>query len=352
MSDTLQRARRVRGFRALWTDGGIILGARGYDLYRLSPDGEEERLGSAPTPSWRRLGARVRVIRHALRLGIHNAWPLRDGSILTVINRAIWKLEPRTGRRRLVERIRHGNKPGFNGLLVCPDERVFYSEYSLNLDRSRPSGVYYSNDNGESFCRVHEFSPGIVKHIHFVQWDPFAECLWLGTGDTNEESRLLTSVDDGQTWEPIGEGSQLWRTVGVVFTPEAVYWGTDAGLDAGDTRNHIVRWDRQTRRAETVQETQGPCHGITRLADGTILLATGVEGGQNEHDRQSHLWCAFDGHFREIAAWDKDIWPAVVQIGTVHFPHGLEKSYKPCLVLLGLKGQGEATWLPEWPPHE
>ena len=173
----------------------------------------------------------------------------------------------------------------------------------------------------------------------------------MGTGDRDAECRMLTSVDGGLTWQPVGEDSQSWRAIGAAFTPEAVYWGMDAGFDAGDTPNHIMRWDRRTREAEAIQEIQGPCYGIAKLADGTILLATGVEGGQNERDRQSHLWCGSDRDFREIAAWDKDIWPAVVQIGTVYFPHGLDNSRKPCLVLLGLKGQGETTWMPEWPCH-
>ena len=345
-------ALRLPGFRALWTDGEAVVGARGYRLCRLDREGREEPLGSVPAPLSRRLLTRVRVTRLGLRLGIHNAWPLRDGSIVTIVSKAIWKLELATGRRRLVERIRHGNKPGFNGLVVCPDGRVFYGEYSLNPGRDLALGVYRSEAAADSFRQVYEFPAGSVRHIHFIQWDPFAACLWMGTGDRNEESRLLTSTDGGSTWESVGEGTQLWRAVGVVFTPEAVYWGTDAGSDAGDTPNVVVRWDRRARRADTIQPLQGPCHGITKLAEGTILLATGVEGGQNEHDRQSHLWRLSDGEFREIAAWKKDFWPAVVQFGVVRFPHGLEESQKPCLVLLGLKGQGEATWIPEWPLHE
>jgi len=70
---TQWRARRLRGFRAFWTDGQSILGAGGYKLYRLNPEGGEEHLGTVPTTFGRRIGAWVRVIRDALRLGIHNA---------------------------------------------------------------------------------------------------------------------------------------------------------------------------------------------------------------------------------------------------------------------------------------
>jgi hypothetical protein len=55
----------------------------------------------------------------------------------------------------------------------------------------------------------------------------------LGTGDADPECRLLRSTDRGESWETVGSGSQLWRAVGITFRPDAVFWGTDAGSDAG-----------------------------------------------------------------------------------------------------------------------
>lgn len=340
--DWLARARRWRGFHALYADGDALVGARGYRLQRLAADGTECTLGSIPAAGWQRLAARLRLLRHGLRLGVLNAWPLADGQILVVTKRTLHKLDPRAGGTRLVRRIRHGNKPGFNGVLVTPAAAVFYAEYSLNPERRLPSGVFRSDDHGETFRAVHEFPAGDVRHIHFIQWDPCGSCLWLGTGDRDAESRILTSHDGGSSWQVVGCGSQQWRAIGLVFTPDAVYWGTDAGLDAGTTPNALMRWDRRTRQVAALHALQGPTHGIARLADGTILLATGVEGGRNEVDRRSHLWALDGSGAREVASWRKDMWPAVVQIGCVHFPHGLGN--RIAMTLVGLRGNGETLW--------
>ena len=253
-----------------------------------------------------------------------------------------------------------GNRPqtacGTSGMGTSRIQRLWsaptnVSSMGIQSESARDQAIgVYSTDAGESFQQIVNFRRAVCIHP-FHQWDPFAKCLWMGTGDRDAECRMLTSVDGGLTWQPVGEDSQSWRAIGAAFTPEAVYWGMDAGFDAGDTPNHIMRWDRRTREAEAIQEIQGPCYGIAKLADGTILLATGVEGGQNERDRQSHLWCGSDRDFREIAAWDKDIWPAVVQIGTVYFPHGLDNSRKPCLVLLGSEGPGRDHVDAGWPCH-
>lgn len=349
--DWLAHAQRFPGFHALYADGDDLLGARGYRLCRLTADGSERTLGVLPAAAWQRIVSHVRFLRHGLRLGVLNARLLADGQALALAKRTIYKLDPVSGDCRLVCRIRHGNKPGFNGVLVTPSGTVFYAEYSLNHERRLPSGVFRSDDHGETFRMVHEFAPGEVRHVHFIQWDPYEACLWLGTGDRDAESRILTSRDGGATWQVVGGGSQEWRAIGVAFAPDSVYWGTDAGLDAGTTPNALMRWDRHAGTVTALQALQGPTHGIARLSDGTILLATGVEGGRNETDRRVHLWALKEGTCREWASWRKDPWPAVVQIGAVHFPHAVECATRPVLVLLGLLGQAETTWLAAGMPN-
>lgn len=295
-----------------------------------------------------RLLAAFRPIRQGLRLGIHNLWPLPDGSLVGVARKVVLKCAPGQSWFRIVNRLRWGNKPGFKGLCVDPQGFVYYAEYARNLDRRLPMALHRSEDGGETYRIVHEFPAGRVRHIHFVQWDPFAHCLWMGTGDADHECSLLRSTDHGEHWDLVGGGSQLWRAVGVVFTSEALYWGSDAGSDAGTETNWIVRYDRHTARARKVQELQGPCHGSGRLKDGTLLVSTGVEGGRNERDAYIHLWSSRDGEsWEELAKWQKDWLPKCVQFGVLHFPHGLETSQRVHFTTLGLSKAGEAHYIGE-----
>jgi hypothetical protein len=285
-----------------------------------------------------------RLPRQLLRLGIHHAWPLKNQGTLAVIKKRAITLDS-SGRQVSLYSIRRGNKPGHKGVCTTPDGTVFLAEYALNNDRSMPISLYRSLDNANSFHEIKEFPAGDIRHLHFVQYDPFSGWLWLGSGDTDKESRIYTSRDSGESWELIGEGSQKWRAICVSFTEDAVYWGTDAGSDAGTHPNWILRWDRKQASAEVVQELQGPCHGSASLCDGFLLVSTGVEGGVNEKDRNAHLWASKDGmHWEEVFSRTKDSLPFILQFGVMRFPPGLEAGNEIAFTCMGLKGEGEVTY--------
>jgi len=320
-----------------------VICSRGYDLI-LWRNFKEHRICRLPSQTWwKGIVQKVRIFRHGLRLGIHNAIPLKDGSFLAIANKRIYKVTA-DGEWRIVENIVNGNKPAFNGLEVTPSGDVFYAEYSMNMNRKQASRLFRSTNQGETFQEIFCFEPGEVRHIHFVQWDPFENCLWMGTGDADLECRILKSFDNGFTWKSLGSGSQRWRALGLAFTNDSVYWGTDAGLDAGDIANEIIQWKRDNGSINVLTSIQGPCHGITKLRDGTIWFSTGVEGGKNEKDDRVHLWAiSKTQNLCEVKSWKKDIWPAVIQISTIHFPHGLSDYNALCMLLMAIKNNPETA---------
>lgn len=339
------------GLRALWTDGSRLLGASGNRIVSFGKDGMAEAISVVGKP-WERAGARVRVVRHFLRLGVHHLVPAGDGALLVGIRKRLLRIEA-SGRVSSTFRFPRGNKPAWRGICVAPDGTVLVAEYALNDTRKLPAMLHRSRDGGRSFEVIHEFRPGEVRHYHFVQWDPYERCLWMGTGDADRECFLFKSTDGGSSWRKVGGGGQLWRAVGVAFRRDALYWGTDAGSDAGTHPNHVVRLDRDTGELRKVLELQGPCHGTAALADGTLVVSTGVEGGRNERDRRAHLWVSRDGSgWTELASWAKDAWPTIVQFGVIRFPAGLERGNTLVFTGLGLVGSGETTFVAalEQPP--
>ncbi len=336
---------RYPNHRVLWVDHERQLAACRNTVYRMDAVGRREAVASYHPGLPKELLSHFRPIRHLLRLGFHNLCPVAGGGWVAVVKRTLLKSNADSRTFRTVGHLRKGNKPGFKGLCVDDCGRVYYGEYCLNFHRREPIGVFRSGDCGETYALMHEFPPGDVRHIHLIQWDPYSACLWLGTGDADEECRLYRSRDYGRTWILVGGGSQKWRAVGLCFTPNAVYWGTDAGSDTGLTTNHLMRLDRQTTQPERLIEIQGPCHAITSLADGTLLAATGVERGVNEKDDRAHLWASRNGlDWEELMAWRKDLWHPWLQFGVVHFPHGLESRRDVHLTTLGVRG-GAETYL-------
>lgn len=260
----------------------------------------------------------------AARLGVHQATQLPSGTLLVGVSGRLLRRE-RQGWWQTALRYDGFRKPTRAGLLVDRQGRAWVAQYAMNRDRSQPIRLWRSENDGKEFAAVRTFGPGEVRHIHFIQQDPIDGALWLGTGDRDSESAIWRSPD-GQDWQQVGGGSQLWRAMGLGFTPDAVVWGTDAGLDAPHFDNALVRWSRASGELTVEQSVQGPVHSVATLPDGRVAASTGCEGGGNERDNRVHLWLReTGGTWRELASWRKGPQPPRVQYAVGHLVAGQER---------------------------
>lgn len=173
-----------------------------------------------------------------------------------------------------------------NGLLSLADGTMYFGEYFRNPGRKEEVRIYKSPDNGQTWSVVHTFEPGATRHVHALQEDPFTGRLWVCTGDYDQEAMIAWSDNGYVDIHPIGSGSQMWRTTQLVFTEDAVYWGSDSGSVelAG-----VYRWDRKSRKVDRVHETAGGILFGTRLQGGTLVFSTDREGFENERDKLTRL---------------------------------------------------------------
>lgn len=334
--------KKISNGRALFVNEDAIWIAKGLSFFSMDHNGRKlsKRICAGKGPD-RLIGA-FRLSRQLLRVGIHHLLPLKDGGFLVSLKKRTLILDKEGNVRNVFTGYR-GNKPGHRGVCITPDGSIFFGEYTLNTNRENETKLFRSTDNGRSFQPILTFSKDEVRHIHFVQWDEYEKCLWLGTGDLNHECRLMKSVDNGDTWETVGEGSQLWRAVGVSFTEDSLYWGTDAGSVSDP--NYIIRMDRKSCKIEKVLEVEGPCHGNAVLSDGTVYVSTGVEGGENEKDRYARLYRIINGKADMILKMKKDIFPLILQYGVMRFPMGTETTDKTIFTTYGLCMNGEAVYI-------
>ncbi|MDR3586071.1 MAG: hypothetical protein P4L59_12220 [Desulfosporosinus sp.] len=326
--------------RALYVDHDTIWVAKGLCFYSIDFNGQRTSPKYNVGSIVEKFIGSYRLTRQLLRVGIHHLLLLVDGSFLVALKKRIVIMSP-DGMIKNIFTDFQGNKPAHRGMCVTPEGSIFLGEYTLNMDRKNTSSLYRSKDNGQTFECLKTFQPDEIRHIHFIQWDTYDNCLWLGTGDRDEESKLYRSYDNGDTFELIGEGNQLWRAVGVSFTEESLYWGTDAGSDAGTHPNYVIKMDRQTHQLEKILEVEGPCHGNAVLGDGTVYVSTGIEGGENEKDRAAHLWRKKGKDFEHILKQEKDIFPHILQYGVMRFPLGLQSTNTAVFTTYGLKRFGE-----------
>lgn len=343
--------------RALYVTPEKIWVAKDRKFFAVNYDGKRVSLEYAiPGGLKDRLMTCGRIMTQSTRNDIRILLPLHDGNILIAAKRKVLifagadSKEGKEGREGEVLSTWtgfQGNKPGHQGACVTPDGTVFFAEYLLNPKRDHAIRLWRSMDNGMTWHVVKEFAPGDIRHLHFVKWDMYARCLWLGTGDYGDngaENRLYQSTDNGETWRLVGQYSQDWRAIGVCMTQDALTWGTDAG-SCPDTV-HFVRMDRRTEKLEVLEDMEGPCHGCASFADGRAFFSTGVEGGENEKDNIARLkMLGEDGKLQTVWECRKDWLPLIVQYGVIRFPLGTNLCNRVVFTAMALRKHGECIMI-------
>jgi hypothetical protein len=186
---------------------------------------------------------------------------------------------------------------------------IFFGEYGSIGGSTNPAvRVFRSTDDGETFSVVTSFDPANaagtssgygpmaldeIRHIHEVQSDPFVPGrIWITIGDnltgvTLGQPRIGFSDDGGTTWTQVTRATKTVpasanmqyaqsRTVGLMFTDDAVYWVGDTP----ETGAYVWRCDRATHEIVSVagpwpNTAQNITHSFT-MRDGTYVMLTSL----------------------------------------------------------------------------
>lgn len=315
----LERMRSVPNLQVHYADPQLCVGSRALAVLTSRDGGTNwQRLAGLPATPAHRLTARMELPRRLLRGGIHliqprpeNCPPNENGGNHTppaewiaVAGRTVYGVSAETGAVRSVYAIPRGSRPLRHGMWVDRDT-LYIGEYWSNPERG-PADIFAVDLAGQGVRTLYRFPAGSIRHVHTVDWDPYAECFWVSTGDSDPECTVMLLDRQGQRRETVGGGSQKWRSVSFVFTPHAVYWGTDNHTG----HNHIWRWDRRSGETHSIGDVVGPVYYSAGLRDYRIFGTT-VEKGEGDQDRFGRLY-AVDCEDRVHEVWkaEKDRWSA------------------------------------------
>lgn len=286
---------------------------RGFHLLRSCDGGATwvARL-SLPASGVSRLKRTTRLARRLFREGVHHLLFAKDSKAIAFAGTSIYTVDVAEGQAREVARV-SGSRP----LVPCVAEgEVFYGEYRGNPNRL-PVHVWGSEDQGRHWESAWEFKN--VRHIHAVQKDPYTGSLWVTTGDSDSEAAIWVTEDRFRTLERVTGRSQACRAVQLVFTEEAVYYGSDIP----ERMNQLYRLERGSGRASPVQTVPGPVFFGCKVGD-ALFFSTAVEPASASRCRDAEVWWSRDGEsWERLLAFRKDVWPMkLFQYGQVFFPHG------------------------------
>lgn len=162
---------------------------------------------------------------------------------------------------------------------------VLFAEYGAG---GTDHALWRSDDRGASWTQAWTLpargEPGGGRHLHGVQFAPDGRA-WLMVGDRDEDARIGPLV--AGRLEPVVAGDQRAKATALVFSGDAVLWGSDAPPGPWG----VYRWD-PTGGLQRVHELDGPVLWSTKLADGRVLVATEIEGVGVD---AAELWVAPEG---------------------------------------------------------
>lgn len=293
-------AERADGLVLQDARGGEVWASRGYGIYR-SRAGGTFALVTAITPRFGLAWAGYsRTFRDTQRYQeLVEAMALDERTLLVFTGGDAYRVDTVNGAAERVHTVRYFGPDRGRGLMPHGLTRdasgaIYYGEYATGaLAPDETIRVWRSRDAARTWEVAHEFAPGAVRHVHAVQWDAHGGALWVATGDRDAECRVGYSRDGGTSFTWIGAGSQTFRAVSFLFTPEAVTWAMDSPQRVV---RRVMRWDRASGAlSESRRELPHPGYYAAAL-EGERGVVTLAETGAS-------LWVVERGEPRPVHEW-------------------------------------------------
>jgi hypothetical protein len=254
-------------------DGETVWATQGYSLYRSDRGGGFRRVATVRPPLGEAWGGYLRSLRRGFGYQeLVELWPLDPERLLVFAGGWIHVLDLPSGRARRTHQLRYFGRGKGRGLMAfgltrAREGTLWFAEY-VTESGDRPTGIWRSDDDGETWALAFEFAPTQTRHIHVVHADDHDGAVWIGSGDRDEHCFVGRSTDRGDSFDWVGHGAQIHRTCAFVCFDDVVLWSTDADFE----QNHVVRWHRTTGEVTVDGELPDVTYYATRVDDERALL--------------------------------------------------------------------------------
>lgn len=309
----------VKNCQVKFTEGQNIWALRGRYLYLSNNNGKNWKKHSIIRMDLKKeILTKNNLIRRSLCLDHQILIKLEDSTIIVFLGSGIYRSIEEKKSLHKVFSFQNGRRLLANGATKDLDGNIYFGEYFSNKKRKKVE-IFKSEDRGIHWYPVYTFAKGSIRHIHAVQFDNYENLLWIATGDNKKEAKIAYSENGGKTFTFIGKGSPIWKTAGLTFTENYVYWGTDNPKDS----NYIYRWSRKDKSIEKLTSIEEAVYYSKKVGD-YFLFSTVVEKAKNYKNKYAKIYCLDKRHnFRELYRLKKDIWhPGLFGYGLFEFASG------------------------------
>lgn len=282
---------------------------------------------------WKKLCMPFRKARRLIRLDKAMILPTDYGFIMARLGQ-IWLYNEKVDKWQKSEQELNCRNPMYNAFLRLGSGELFLGEYG------NPNGIgkriLKSFDGGLTWQTVYQFKSDEIRHIHCLAWDEYEHKIWIFTGDSDTESKVMKTDAEFSSVEMIGAGSQEWRACHAIFTEKTVEWMMDSPLK----EVHHIKYNRESKHISVGQTFPGPVWYARQYDDEVAIAATVQEIGPSHKDKEVHVYKSHDlKQWTEIVTWKHDGWPKrYFRFGTITVCRG-EKKMLSCEGVKGLDGK-------------
>lgn len=301
-------------FKVLAVHADYLIGCWGYKIGKYTLEGKLiEHIGTVDDSKYAKW-ARCKLTRRLMRAEITGLYELQNGDMIVIGKKGLFLKE--NSEKECFKRVftmPRGSKP--LNLCVNKTGNIFFGEYFQNIEK-KSVYIYGSMDGGKSWKVVYTFPDGCINHVHGLFLDPYTDRIWTLTGDREDECIIGWTDDEFNTFHEVLRGGQEYRSCQLYFYKDFIVYATDSQY----VQNEIRKIDRTTLKISTLAEIQGSAIKGGQCGN-VAFLSTTVEPSDVNLEKQSHVWVSKDGeHWNDVFFAQKDLWPAILQFGTIEFP--------------------------------
>ena len=301
-----------RKLKVLEVNNEYFIGSRGYSLYKYSFENDKCSCIGHVKDKYSFLSYFF-LTRRLFRAEINNLYTLSNGDQVVVAKKGLFRKGIYDIFFKKCFSIKRGTKP--LNLCITPYNDIYWGEYFQNIEKNEVH-IYHSSDFGKSWNVVYTFPKGEINHIHGIFWDKYADCIWIVTGDREDECIIANTKDNFKSLNIIFRGGQEFRATVLLFYEDAILFGTDSQY----IQNEIKRIDRKTLAITSIKKIQGSVIKGGQF-ENVACISTTVEPSMVNKDKCSHLWFTRNGSdWKEIYSDEKDCLPSIFQFGCLEFP--------------------------------
>lgn len=258
--------------------------------------------------------SRFKLTRRIFRAEITGFYTLNDGTQLAIAKKGIFRRRKEEKDFKKICATPRGSKP--LNIVAKSSQEVYFGEYFQNVENV-PVNIYLLDIETGEMKVVYTFGQGEINHIHGLFFDKYTNRIWVATGDAENECILGYTEDGFNSFHVVFRGGQEYRCCQMFFYSDSIIYCTDSQF----IPNKIKLIDRKTLEITDLQSVQGSVIKGGQVGN-VSFFSTTVEPSDVNLDKHVYLWVTKDGlNWEERYSDEKDIYPAILQFGTLEFPN-------------------------------